>query len=439
MLTDLDVWLNLWRTQKCLCFCQLNVCLQSLCLQLGGWAVSGEWDQTNFNTTLSLLMRNYNTFPFFNLYVGKDPNETLHGTTKRYIQVSIRRICPYITVGAWPRQSRFCVTVLTQVFLLSTDWSARFIDSCWVEQQETKVSSKYSGGWLNKACSDSGHISVKATSLVYPSNVFFHHSRFSFPRHYFPFMHHVRGTWLYWGPHPAASWAMWVCSLLCPLSLLWQLHLCTIACPRGSYISAWPSNSSRYGRGGGESVRDTNLLSKSCMRNWFLCESTCRSRLLPLIGWAVCKLLSIHCLWLKTIMSFYITYLTLCTCPASFWNGCTGRRLAPGTVSDTEQPTIMHVENFLFLFFDFFFCQTWFHTHSPLRTYMFLNLLHTLMPALDSRFSETARNLSVSLGNTNDVSQFRHFLLPSLQKVQSHELVLQCFLMLMFFCSPFIR
>lgn len=55
--------------------------------KLGGWAVSGQWNQTDFNSTLSLLMRDYATFPFFSLYVGKDPNEIAHGTSKRYIQI----------------------------------------------------------------------------------------------------------------------------------------------------------------------------------------------------------------------------------------------------------------------------------------------------------------------------------------------------------------
>ncbi|KAM9723634.1 kell blood group glycoprotein [Menidia menidia] len=55
--------------------------------KLGGWRVSGEWKKTDFNSTLSLLMRDYATFPFFNLYVGKDPNETSHGIAKRYIQI----------------------------------------------------------------------------------------------------------------------------------------------------------------------------------------------------------------------------------------------------------------------------------------------------------------------------------------------------------------
>ncbi|XP_031708557.1 kell blood group glycoprotein isoform X2 [Anarrhichthys ocellatus] len=59
----------------------------ALIQKLGGWAVSGQWNRTDFNSTLRLLMRDYATFPFFNLYVGKDPNEIAHGTTRRYIQI----------------------------------------------------------------------------------------------------------------------------------------------------------------------------------------------------------------------------------------------------------------------------------------------------------------------------------------------------------------
>ncbi|XP_037532536.1 uncharacterized protein kel [Nematolebias whitei] len=55
--------------------------------KLGGWAVSGQWNKTDFNTTLGLLMRDYGTFPFFNLYVGKDPEEAASRRTKRYIQI----------------------------------------------------------------------------------------------------------------------------------------------------------------------------------------------------------------------------------------------------------------------------------------------------------------------------------------------------------------
>ncbi|KAM9310300.1 kell blood group glycoprotein [Pholidichthys leucotaenia] len=55
--------------------------------KLGGWAVSGQWNKTDFNSTLSLLMRDYATFPFFKVYVGKDPSDLSHGTSKRYIEI----------------------------------------------------------------------------------------------------------------------------------------------------------------------------------------------------------------------------------------------------------------------------------------------------------------------------------------------------------------
>ncbi|XP_030606706.1 kell blood group glycoprotein [Archocentrus centrarchus] len=59
----------------------------TLIQKLGGWAVSGNWNMADFNTTLGLLMRDYNTFPFFSIYVGKDPTETIRGINKRYIQI----------------------------------------------------------------------------------------------------------------------------------------------------------------------------------------------------------------------------------------------------------------------------------------------------------------------------------------------------------------
>ncbi|KAM3614025.1 uncharacterized protein V6R79_008684 [Siganus canaliculatus] len=59
----------------------------TLIQKLGGWAVSGQWNQTDFNATLALLMRDYATFPFFSVLVGKDPNEMGHGSTRRYIQI----------------------------------------------------------------------------------------------------------------------------------------------------------------------------------------------------------------------------------------------------------------------------------------------------------------------------------------------------------------
>lgn len=44
----------------------------------------------------------------------------------------------------------------------------------------------------------------------------------------------------------------------------------------------------------------------------------------------------------------------------------------------------------------------------PLHTYMVYHLLHTVMPAMDSRFTETAKNLSVALGSGEGVSRRRH-------------------------------
>ncbi|XP_028984780.1 kell blood group glycoprotein isoform X2 [Betta splendens] len=59
----------------------------ALIQKVGGWAVSGQWKQADFNSTLILLMRDYNTFPFFKLYMGTDPRDTANGTLKRYIQI----------------------------------------------------------------------------------------------------------------------------------------------------------------------------------------------------------------------------------------------------------------------------------------------------------------------------------------------------------------
>ncbi|KAL7887412.1 hypothetical protein AOLI_G00051330 [Acnodon oligacanthus] len=59
----------------------------TLIQQLGGWAVSGRWTQPNFNTTLALLMAQYNTFPFFNVYVGSDQREGRTNESARFIQI----------------------------------------------------------------------------------------------------------------------------------------------------------------------------------------------------------------------------------------------------------------------------------------------------------------------------------------------------------------
>ncbi|KAG7263287.1 hypothetical protein CRUP_037811, partial [Coryphaenoides rupestris] len=40
----------------------------TLVQQLGGWGVSGQWNRSDFNSTLSVLIMQYSSFPFFNLY-----------------------------------------------------------------------------------------------------------------------------------------------------------------------------------------------------------------------------------------------------------------------------------------------------------------------------------------------------------------------------------
>ena len=102
------------------------------------------------------------------------------------------------------------------------------------------------------------------------------------------------------------------------------------------------------GTRGGRCVTVCTHCVSICLSNWFsLCKYANRARPLPLIGWAVCRPLSIHCHSLKMIMSFYITYLTWCTCPASLANGWTGMNWVTGTVK-------RHItNNNQFLFFSF--------------------------------------------------------------------------------------
>ncbi|XP_046703191.1 kell blood group glycoprotein homolog isoform X2 [Silurus meridionalis] len=55
---------------------------QTLIQQFGGWPVPVGWKQPELNSTLALLMSKYNTFSFFNVYVGPDQNGS-----KNYIQI----------------------------------------------------------------------------------------------------------------------------------------------------------------------------------------------------------------------------------------------------------------------------------------------------------------------------------------------------------------
>ncbi|TWW79056.1 Endothelin-converting enzyme 2 [Takifugu flavidus] len=53
-------------------------------------------------------------------------------------------------------------------------------------------------------------------------------------------------------------------------------------------------------------------------------------------------------------------------------------------------------------------------TSSPLHTYMVFHLLHTVMPAMDSRFTETAKKLSVALGTREGVApRWKHCVLQT--------------------------
>nr|XP_033781039.1 kell blood group glycoprotein-like isoform X2 [Geotrypetes seraphini] len=51
--------------------------------QLGGWILTGPWNQSNFNKTLHVLMGEYKTFPFFKAYMDFSP----WNSTTRIIQI----------------------------------------------------------------------------------------------------------------------------------------------------------------------------------------------------------------------------------------------------------------------------------------------------------------------------------------------------------------
>ncbi|XP_063054269.1 kell blood group glycoprotein [Engraulis encrasicolus] len=56
----------------------------NLIQQVGGWPALGLWTETDLNSTLAVLMGQYGTFPFFSVYVGRDPNQD---TDTPYIQI----------------------------------------------------------------------------------------------------------------------------------------------------------------------------------------------------------------------------------------------------------------------------------------------------------------------------------------------------------------
>lgn len=98
------------------------------------------------------------------------------------------------------------------------------------------------------------------TTFIHPIHKF---SRCLSSRRYVRSWHRVRHTWHCWGPRPA--WFTRAHSSLCPLSSPWLLRRCTIACPRGCSISAWPSKSYRY------EIRKTRHCTQTQTVSDFLC------------------------------------------------------------------------------------------------------------------------------------------------------------------------
>ncbi|XP_075897309.1 kell blood group glycoprotein isoform X2 [Nelusetta ayraudi] len=92
--------------------------------------------------------------------------------------------------------------------------------------------------------------------------------------------------------------------------------------------------------------------------------------------------------------------------PAIDWLGCLQATFHPHPVT---QDDLVLLHNLPYILQMSGIISKWATTHemsssNPLHWYMVLHLLHTLVPALDSRFSETAKNLSVALGSTEGVS-----------------------------------
>ncbi|XP_029307040.1 kell blood group glycoprotein isoform X2 [Cottoperca gobio] len=237
----------------------------TLVQNLGGWAVSGQWNRTDFNATLSLLMRDYATFPFFNLYVGKDPNEIARGTTKRYIQIDQPDL------------------------LIPIEWNSKTLKS-----------------------------QAKTQTLL-------------------PFL---------------ASCQRYLALLGAPSSSS-MIHVGTfISLSSELAVSAAPLHH-RHTQG--------QLYQRMTIR-----ELQSKA---PAIDWLACLQAAFHPLLL---------------------------------IEDDQ--VLLH--NSLYIVQMSHIIGKWLKRHelstSPVHTYMLLNLLHTLMPALDSRFTETEKNLSLALGNTDE-------------------------------------
>ncbi|CAJ1062489.1 kell blood group glycoprotein [Xyrichtys novacula] len=250
----------------------------TLIQKLGGWAVSGQWNQTDFNATLSLLMRDYNAFPFFNLYVGKDPNETLHGMSKRYIQIDQPDL------------------------LIPIEWNSKMQKS-----------------------------HAKTQTLR-------------------PFL---------------------------------------ASCEKYLELLGTPSRSTMIHAG------------------MFIALSSELAVAAAPLHYRLSKGQLYHRMTIKQLQS---------QAPAIDWLGCLQAVFHPLNLTENDHvflhnlPYIVQMSRIIIKWLN----RQEFRLSGPLHTFMFLNLMHTLMPALDSRFSETAVNLSVSLGNTAVVApRWKHCVLET--------------------------
>ncbi|XP_042345255.1 kell blood group glycoprotein [Plectropomus leopardus] len=240
----------------------------TLIQKLGGWAVSGQWNRTDFNSTLSILMRDYATFPFFNLYVGKDRNEIARGTTKRYIQIDQPDL------------------------LIPIEWNSKTLKS-----------------------------QAKTQTLR-------------------PFL---------------ASCQRYLALLGAPDSSS-MIHV-------GTFISL-----------------SSELAVAAAPLQYRLSKGQLYQRM--------------------TIRELQIQ------APAIDWLGCLQAAFHPLPLSEDDH-VLLHNSHYIVQMSRII--GKWLNKHElstsgPVHTYMVLNLLHTLMPALDSRFSETEKNLSVALGDTEGVA-----------------------------------
>ncbi|KAM3850396.1 LOW QUALITY PROTEIN: kell blood group glycoprotein-like [Diretmus argenteus] len=273
----------------------------TLIQNLGGWAVSRQWNQTDFNSTLSLLMSNYSTFPLFNLYVGKDPNEIARGITKKYIQIDQPDL------------------------LIPTEWNSK---------------------------TQKSHANTQVRII----------------------QTHSFRKYLY--VHPIAF-------MRSPIILLFlsiqTLRPFLASCKRYLALLGAPSSSSDLHVGVFTSL-SSELAVATAPLSYRLLKGQLYQRMT-----------------IKELQK---------QAPAIDWLRCLQTAFHPHPISQEDHvlvhniPYIMQMSHVI---------GKWLNNHElsssgPLHTYMILNLLHTFIPALDSRFSETQGNFSVALGDADVVA-----------------------------------